>query len=118
MTTDNGSSKSQAEVHERMLDMVGDQLKQFIYSVNNSQLIPLLNNLGFGLDGYYIDIEQEDELSLEQKGNFDIELLKTGKFSFTPEYLKEKYGTEVIEVKEPAPDKSLQDYKNVLSQYY
>lgn len=118
MTTDNGSSKSQAEVHERMLELVGDNLKQYVYSVNNNQLVPLMNALGFGLDGCYIDIEQEDEFSLEQKGTFDIELLKTGKFTFTPEYIKEKYGTEVVEVKEPKQQDNFQEYKNVLSKYY
>jgi len=51
---------------------------------------------------------------LEQKGKFDIELLKTGKFTFTPEYIKEKYGTEVIEVKE-AVEPSI---KNELNKYY
>ena len=118
MTTDNGSSRSQAEVHERMLDMMGYRLKQFVYSVNNNQLIPMMNALGFGLDGCYIEIESEDEFSLEDKGKFDIELLKTGKYKFTPEYLKEKYGTEVMEVEEPTENTGLANYRNVLSKVY
>lgn len=117
MTTDNGSSRSQAEVHERILDSVGLSDKQLIYQVNNTQLLPLMNNLGFGLDGLILDVEQEDEFNLEQKGKFDIELLKTGKFTFTPEYIKEKYGTEVVIVKEPK-EESINDYKNNLDKYY
>jgi hypothetical protein len=116
-TTDEKSFVGSAEVHERTLGKVGLQLKQFINAVNNNQLIPMLNALGFGLDGYTIGIEQEDEFNLDQKGKFDIELLKTGKFTFTPEYLKEKYGTEAVPVSEPV-DTSLKDYKNVLSKYY
>jgi len=114
MTTDNGSSRSQAEVHKEILDNFGEVDKQFIYSVNNTQLLPLMNRLGFGLDGLELDIEQEDEFNLEQKGKFDIELLKTGKFTFAPEYIKEKYGTEVIEVKEVIEP----SIKNELDKYY
>ena len=114
MTTDNGSSRSQAEVHERILEQFGEVDKQFIYTVNNTQLLPLMNRLGFGLDGYELDIEQEDEFNLEQKGKFDIELLKTGKFTFTPEYIKEKYGTEVVVVTEPKQT----DIKNALEDLY
>lgn len=118
MTTDNGSSRSQSEVHERILEQVGYTAKMFVYSVLNNQLVPLMNNLGFGLEGCYIDIEQEDEFTLEQKGKFDIELLKTGKFTFTPEYIKEKYGTEVVEVKEPVEQTSVKGVKNLLNKYY
>jgi len=117
MTTDDGSSRSQAEVHERILENVGMMDKDFIYNVNNNQLLPLLNNLGFGLENCYIDIESEDEFTMEEKAKFDIELLKTGKFTFTPEYLKDEYGTEAIPVIE-SPDTELKDYKNVLSKYY
>ena len=116
-STDEKSFVGAAEVHERMLNMTGFAIKKFIYAVNNDQLIPMMTALGFQLDGCYIDVEQEDEFSLEQKGKFDIELLKTGKFTFTPEYIKEKYGTEVVEVKEQ-PDKALKEYKNALSKYY
>ena len=89
-----------------------------IFSVNNDQLLPMMNKLGFGLEGCYIDIEQEDEFNLEQKSKFDIELIKTGKFTFDPEYIKEKYGTEVIEVKEPAEPKTVKTLKNSLDDIY
>lgn len=115
MTADNGSSRSQSEVHERILEQVGYTAKMFTNSVLNNQLVPLMNNLGFGLEGCYIDIEQEDEFNLEQKSKFDIELLKTGKFTFTPEYIKEKYGTEVVEVKEV---ESVKGVKNLLNKFY
>jgi len=117
MTTDNGSSRSQAEVHERILKEFGDADKQFIYTVNNTQLLPLMNRLGFGLDGLVLDIEQEEEWNLEKKGKFDVELIKSGKFTLDPLYIKEKYGTEVIEVKEPV-EKGVKELKNSLERYY
>lgn len=117
MTTDNGSSRSQAEVHERILRMVGESDEQFITNILNDQLLPLMNNLGFGLDNCYIGIEEDDELTLQEKGAFDIELLKTGKFTMTPEYILQKYGTEVIPVSQPDPN-AVKDYKNLLDKYY
>lgn len=117
-STDEKSFVGSAEVHERMLNKVGYRIKQLIYSINNNQLIPMMNSLGFGLEGCYIDIESEDEFSLEQKGKFDIELLKTGMYKFTPEYLKDKYGAEVMEVENSNEDATLVNYKDVLSQIY
>lgn len=117
-STDEKSFVGAAEVHERMLQNVGYRIKQLIYSINNNQLIPMMNALGFGLDGCYIDIESEDEFSLEQKGKFDIELLKTGMYKFTPQYLKDKYGAEVMEVENSNEDATLVNYKDVLSQIY
>ena len=117
-TTDEKSFVGSAQVHERILNQLSEKLKKFIYTVNNDQLLPMMNRLGFGLDGCYIDIEQEDEFTLEQKGKFDIELLKTGKFTFNPAYIKEKYGTEVIEVNEPVEVNTIKKVSNSLSKYY
>ena len=115
MTTDDGASRSQAEVHERVLDNVGFSDKQFLYNVNNNQLIPMLNALGFGFEGLYIDIENETEFSLMQKSAFDIALINTGKFTFTPEYIKNNYGSDVIEANNESNIKSV---SNSLSEYY
>lgn len=114
-TTDEKAFVGSAEVHERILKSLCDADLQEIYTINNTQLLPLMNNLGFGLEGYYLDVEQEDEFDLEQKSKFDIELLKTGKFTFTPEYIKEKYGTEVVPVTEPTEPTNI---SNSLKQYY
>ena len=46
--------------------------------------------------------------------NNTIELLKTGKFTFTPEYIKEKYDTEVIPVVEPVDNTDIQNKLNEL----
>ena len=115
MTTDNGSSRSQAEVHERVLDNVGYSDRQLLYNINNNQLIPMLNALGFGFEGLYIDIENENEFSLNEKSAFDLALINTGKFTFTPEYIKNNYGSDVIEVNNESNIKSV---SNSLSEYY
>lgn len=106
-----------AEVHERVLQGYSDLYEKFIYGVNNYQLVPMLNALGFGLEGLTIACEAEDEWTLEQKGKFDVELIKTGKYKFAPEYLKEKYGTEVEEVEEQE-DPQVAQVKKALKNYY
>ena len=113
-TLDEKAFVGSAEVHERVLQSYAWCDEQFIKCVNNYQLLPMMNALGFGLDGCYIGVESEDEFTLQEQSTFDIELLKTGKFTFTPEYLKENYGSEVIEVKDPV-DNSIPSIKNLYS---
>lgn len=105
-----------AEVHERVLQSYSDMYEKLVDGVNNYQLIPLLNSHGFGMEGMRIACQDEDEWTLEQKGKFDVELLKTGKFTMTPEYIKDKYGSEVIEAQEP--DNNIKEVKNRLDEYY
>lgn len=117
-TTDEKSFVGSAEVHERILDSYAELDEHFIDGVLNYQLAPMLNMHGFGFEGLRIAAEAEDEFTLDQKSKFDIELIKTGRFTMTKEYIKEKYGTEVIEVKEEVqPDKSA-GYKNRMEFYY
>lgn len=114
-TTDEKSFVGSAEVHERIMESYAWSDEIFIKGINNYQLIPMLNNLGFGLDGCYIGVEHDEELDLIEKGKFDIELLKTGKYKFTPEYLKENYGSEVIEVEEPVQSDVIKKLNNLYS---
>lgn len=94
-TMDEKSFVGSAEVHERVLDTVEDADENLINGVLKYQLIPFMNNLGMGFEGLEIKSKSDDELDLEQKGKFDIELIKTGKYMMSPEYIKEKYNTEV-----------------------
>lgn len=115
-TTDEKAFVGSAEVHERVLDTLAWSDEKFITNVLNYQLIPLMNAHGFGLDGCTIKVESEEEFSIEERAKFDIELLKTGKFTFDPEYIKENYGSEVIPVEEPKDDAS--DVAKRIKNYY
>lgn len=115
-TMDEKSFVGSAEVMERMLEKTSFADEVFLEGVNNYQLIPLLNAHGFGFEGLKIKIAKEEKFTLDQKGKFDIELIKTGKYKFTPEYLKENYGSEVTEIEQE--DNSIQEVKNRLNQYY
>lgn len=114
-TTDEKSYVGSAEVQERILKNVGYNDQFFIENVCNMQLVPMMQRLGLLPEGAEICIYNEESMSILDQSKFDIELLKTGKFTVSPEYIKEKYGTDVIEVIEPENEvKSVQNKLNDL----
>lgn len=116
-TMDEKAFVGSAEVQERILDKVGYNDEFFVENVLNTQLVPMLTRLGLWKDGYKIKVAKDQEFTLDQKSKFDIEILKTGKFTFSPEYLLENYGSEVIEVALPDTT-SVKAVKNSLDKYY
>lgn len=103
-TMDEKAFVGSAEVQERILEQVADADEKFIRGVNNYQLIPMLNALGLGFDGCTITVKTGEEFDLLQKSTFDLGLLNSGKYTFSPQYLLDNYGSEVIEVEEPTAD--------------
>lgn len=114
-TLDEKAYVGSAEVQERVLEKVAYSDQFFIESVLNYQLVPMLTRLGLFPEGAKICVENEEELSLLDQSKIDIELIKTGKFTFTPEYLDEKYGSEVIPVNDPT---DVNNVKNRLDNLY
>lgn len=114
-TLDEKSFVGSAEVHERILQQVSYQDEFFIEGVLNYQLVPMMTRLGIFPEGVTISVKAEDDLSLIEQSKIDIELIKTGKFTFSPEYLNEKYGSEVIIVNDPT---DVVNVKNRLDNLY
>lgn len=114
-TLDEKAYVGSAEVQERVLKNVAYNDEFFIEGVLNYQLVPMMTRLGIFPEGVTISVKAEEELSLVDQSKIDIELIKTGKFTFTPEYLDEKYGSEVIPVLDPA---SAEQIKNRLDNLY
>lgn len=114
-TLDEKAFVGSAEVQERVLEKVSYTDQYFIESVLNYQLVPMMQKLGLLPNGAKICVEAEEELDIIEMSKIDIELIKTGKFTFTPEYLKDKYGSEVVEVNDPA---SVANVKNRLDNLY
>jgi phage gp29-like protein len=68
MTTDEGSSKSQSETHERVRDDIADSdIQQIIDTINNQLTIPYID-LNFGEQEAYpkIDLFKPDEKNIDQ----------------------------------------------------
>lgn len=114
-TMDEKSYVGSAEVQERVLQNVAYNDEFFIEGVLNYQLVPMMVKLGILPEGAKIKVKAEEDLSLIEQSKIDIELIKTGKFTFTPEYLDEKYGSEVIPVNDPT---SVENIKNRLDNLY
>lgn len=94
MITSDGSSRSQSEVHERGSLLLTKSDMQFVKTIINSQLIPLLQfkkilpkgNVEFNFD----DIEV---MSIDEKIKVDTFLIEN--YSKAPEYFKSRYGVEM-----------------------
>jgi phage gp29-like protein len=99
MQADNGSSRSQGEVHERVGNeiMKGDLV--YLERYTNCELIPRLIKLGFtefSLEDTFRFIEKEP-LTEDAKFNRVLELLKTGKKDIPSEYIEEEFGIPTID---------------------
>jgi phage gp29-like protein len=114
-TLDEKAYVGSAEVQERVLKNVAYNDEFFIEGVLNYQLVPMMTRLGIFPEGVKITVKAEDDLTLIEQSKIDIELIKTGKFTFTPEYLDEKYGSEVIAVNDPT---DVVNIKNRLDNLY
>lgn len=97
MTTDNGSSRSQAEVHERVSEKRMNEIKLFIEFTVNFRLIPFLIANGYKLDGlqFYWDASTEvTEIDIKM----DEFLVKHFEFDDL-EYFKKKYRVPINKIK-------------------
>jgi hypothetical protein len=118
-TTDEKSFVGSAEVQERILEAVGESDEYFIDGVNNYQLVPLMAKHGLLDENDRIEAEEADKLTILDHSKIDIEFVKTGKYILPPEYIFEKYGTEVIPVKEEnEEDPDVEKLSNELDIYY
>lgn len=93
MTADNGSSRSQAEVHQEVANEYAASDMKFLQYVINDKLFPLLNIHGFGFDGFQFKWDSTEKLSLKQQFEIDEKLMFH--FDVDPAYITEKYGTPV-----------------------
>lgn len=93
MTTENGSSKSQGEVHERTLKEViyADEKKMLAFL--NNRLVPAMRNLGYKIpENAKIIVEKTADPQKQIK--IDGELIRNG-IGLTKDYIQETYGVEV-----------------------
>jgi SPP1 gp7 family putative phage head morphogenesis protein len=99
MTMDDGSSRSQSEVHERTSGALEKEDAIFMSEVVNKQLIPWLNTYhGFNITGKWV-FDETENISKPEQFKMDIELVKNG-FNVPKEYFSETYGTPIDEKEE------------------
>ena len=109
MTTDNGSSLSQSEVHERVSNEIQESDMQFIANIVNDLLIPKMVALGYTADllnhkfefcYFYNQRKEEQNKIKEQETNilnteFERVIKLAPYFKIDTNYIKEKFGVPV-----------------------
>lgn len=101
MSSDDGSSRSQAEVHERVLNDYEQALKTFVSDVVNDQLIPLM--VRHGMIPFGTKFVQDNEEKIDIKSRFEMVKGLLDKYDISPEYIEETFGIPVEEKETPDP---------------
>jgi hypothetical protein len=110
MTTDDGSSRSQAEVHQETADIRLWADLEMTQHVVNFRLLPLLINRGYPLKGYTFEFDQTKHLPPQQQINIDQVLLQY--YDLDPEYLSNKYNIPLDAIQPKAGVLVLQNNAN------
>ena len=114
MVMDSGSSRSQAEVHERTLEAIDKEDSLFIQEIVNNELIPWLNkNHGFNITGLW-KWDDSERVSKAEQFERDIKLIQTGKYKIPGDYITETYGTPLEETQEAEAEAEPENLSNSL----
>ena len=101
MTTENGSSLSQSEVHLEVLKNLVSKDADKLRDVINFQLIPKMIKHGFPLNGYRFDWYEGIDFTPEQQIAYEKLLLD--RFEIDPKYFIDKYNVPIIGKRESTP---------------
>lgn len=79
MTTLDGSSRAQGEVHLSVQEDKHKADRRFVQRILNTKLLPMLERRGYPVSGgYFYFPEQGETLSLTERAAIDIQLLQSG----------------------------------------
>lgn len=93
MTTENGASKAQGNVHENTLEEVIKSDKKKMLSFLNKRLVPAMRKLGYPIpDNAKITIEKTKDP--EKQIKIDSQLMNNG-YVLKQQYVEETYGVEI-----------------------
>lgn len=103
MTSDNGSSRSQAEVHERVLDDYVSACKTLVADVVNDQLLPLMQRHGIIRQGVIYRQDNEEKITIEKRFDMVDKVSKWSGVKVPKEYITETFGIPLEDVERPEP---------------
>jgi hypothetical protein len=95
MTTDDGSSKSQSEVHERTAGNITKADIRFAEHIINDQLFPFLIDWGYPLEGMAYRFDQSSKLKLADS-QLEIDTWVSQQFDIDEQYVEEVYGAKIV----------------------
>lgn len=105
MTTDNGGSLAQSEVHLEILKNIIFKDADFLRDIINWELIPFMAMHGFPVKDLRFNWDESVDWTPEQQ--LRIETMLLGNYDIDPKYFSEKYNIPIIGTKSPlltAPD--------------
>lgn len=103
MVTDDGSSRSQSEVHERSMGSIIFADKIDLQTIVNEKLIPRMKILGILPDGDYAGAWNMDETLSIPEWSDVLQKLSSAGYKATKEEVEKKIGMEFEEMIEPEP---------------
>ena len=107
MTTDDGSSQSQANVHAEVLNTRTISDTWFLEATINDVLIPKMKMLGVPFpEGAKFKVVDKEKLSVAEKFNRVLELKKAG-FNVPKEWITEEFNIPLDEVEALAQEGAL-----------
>ena len=108
MTTQNGSSRSQAEVHERVANKIATSDRKFVTRILNTFVKDILIAQGFAdaANGEFQFVEEEEQLSKKDRLEMDLKIHSSvGRLK--KDYFAKEYNVEFVDDSdepEPAPE--------------
>ncbi len=97
MLMDDGSSRSQAEVHQNLAEQISDSDRRFLMFHMNEKLIPFLIKHGYPLDGLTFEWDDTNELTFDEKLKVDQWLIKY--FDVNLDYYKKQWNGNITAFK-------------------
>lgn len=97
MTTDNGASRSQSEVHERVAEDITEEETISLEQIVNMRLFPMMIKHGFKMEGGIFEFDRTSGHDLQTIINMEQNLLNH--YEIDPEYFVKRYGIPVIKPK-------------------
>lgn len=98
MISDNGSSRSQSEVHERTTDDYSEFDAKFLQYAINDHLLPQLTALGISMEGCSFEFYAEEDK--EQLFGMTVQLIQAG-MQVDPKWIEDKFKIPVTATLSP-----------------
>jgi SPP1 gp7 family putative phage head morphogenesis protein len=103
MTTTDGSSRSQAEVHESVEEDIHLEDRLWVEAILNHKIKPLLVKHGYKVADGYFEFDKTENIDIQTQLDMDIKL--NAVVPIDPDYFASKYNVPLAKVKpqEPPP---------------
>lgn len=98
MTMDDGSSKSQAQVHESVSDEIGEADGDMIKDVVNDDLWPFLLQHGWPIQNHRFEWDDTHEYTATEMREIEGMLLQY--YEIEPEYFNERYDIPIVGIRQ------------------